>query len=248
MTPPPAKVWAGENGIKYIQPASLKSIPEELSGFSAQGRPASGWDLFVVASYGKIIPQDILDLPKHGALNVHPSLLPKYRGASPLEYQILNGEEEVGVTIMLMDAEMDHGPIIRSEILHPKTEISNIYYQELRDETAELGGEMLAEIMPKWIAGDLKSEPQNHAEATFTKKIEKEDGLIDLSGDPILNYRKIRAFTPWPGTYFYVSKGDKKIRVVIRKARPDNNELIIERVIPEGKSEMNWEDFKRNLT
>ena len=117
LTPPPVKVWAEENKIKIIQPTSLKNIDEQsrhaLDGLNDQGLPL----IFLVASYGKIIPKNILDIPTHGTLNIHPSLLPKYRGASPLETAILSGDTETGVTIIKLDEEMDHGPILIQESL-----------------------------------------------------------------------------------------------------------------------------------
>lgn len=251
MTPPLTKIWAEENKIKCIQPASLKLTHSEISNlFSIQDKPASSvWDLFVVASYGKIIPQSILDLPKHGALNVHPSLLPKYRGPTPIEYTILSGDTETAVSIILLDAEMDHGPIVAVEKINLTGEE---YFLDLIKQTAEVGGNLLANIIPELIAGKITPIEQDHARATFTKKIKKEEGLIDITGDPILNYRKIRALTPRPGTYFFVDKPNgstskKKIRVVIKKARLENDQLVIERVIPEGKKEMLWKDFARNL-
>lgn len=250
LTPPPTKVWAQENKVEVTQPATLKN-------FSAAG------DLFVIASYGKIIPKTVLDLPKHGTLNVHPSLLPKYRGATPLESAILGGDQETGVTIMLVDEEMDHGEIVASK----KYQVaSDEVYETLRDNLAKLGGETLAEVMPKWVAGEIKAEPQNHDQATYTKKIVKEDGLIDLDfscatpsvQQTIEFYRKIRAFHLWPGTYFLASTrrsssaGDSKIRVIIKSAHLDQPvnmpcRLVIDRVVPEGKKEMDWSDFARNL-
>lgn len=232
LTPPPAKIWAEENSIAVIQPESLKTIPPEFIGS----------DLFIVASYGKIIPQTILDLSKHGTLNVHPSLLPKYRGATPLEATILNGDTETGVTILLVDAEMDHGPILAVEKFVLTGEE---YYEELRDRTAKIGGEMLAKIIPDWLEGKITPEEQDHAQTTFTKKITKEDGLINLEDLAEINYRKVRAFTPWPGTYFFANKDSEQLRVVIKKARLENGQLIIDRVVPEGRAEMNWLDFER---
>ena len=120
-----------------------------------------------------------------------------------------------------------------------------MYYEKLRDESAELGANLLADILPKYLSGELVPAEQDHAQATYTKKIEKTDGLIDLSGDPELNFRKIRAFTPWPGAYFFVKKNDKDLRVLIKKAHLDNNSLVIDSVVPEGKNEMDWESFQR---
>lgn len=112
---------------------------------------------------------------------------------------------------------------------------------------AHEGGKLLAEILEPWIRGKIKEIPQDHSLATFCKKINKEDGLIDLSEDPEKNFRKIQAFSEWPRAYFFVTKGDKKIRVIIKDAELVAGELKITRVIPEGKKEMNYDDFIRNL-
>jgi methionyl-tRNA formyltransferase len=252
MTPPPAKIWASENNIPCEQPATLKLNLPDGSPNTIYNILNTTYDVFIVASYGKIIPQSILDLPKRGTLNVHPSLLPRYRGASPLESTILSGDTETGVSIMLLDAEMDHGPVLGTKKFNLTGEE---YFANLRDQTAQIGGELLAKLMPQWLAGEIKAAPQDHTQATFTKKIEKEDGLIDfdlacakLSIQQTTEiYRKIRAFTPWPGTYFFTAKESKKIRIVIKKAHLENSDLIIDRVVPEGRSEMNWSDFARNL-
>ncbi|MCX6713121.1 MAG: methionyl-tRNA formyltransferase [Candidatus Vogelbacteria bacterium] len=236
LTPPPAKLWALENHIDFLQPSSLKdpAFDLQLRTYNLQ--------LFMVASYGKIISQAILDLPAHGTLNIHPSLLPKYRGATPLESAILSGDDKTGVSIIKLDAEMDHGPILS------QTEISfedKPFYNELRDKTAEAGANLLADILPKYLSGELIPAEQDHSLATYTKKIEKTDGLIDLTANPELNYRKIRAFTPWPGAYFFIKKDERDLRVVIKKAHLDNGELIIDSVVPEGKNEMDWASFQR---
>lgn len=240
MTPPPAKVWAQENKVDFVQPAKLD---ESFLDLLREG----GFDLFVVASYGKILKQELLDIPKHGTLNVHPSLLPKLRGASPIISAILENEQKTGVTIMLLDAGMDSGPIlaqasIEAEPWPPKAiDLGELLVTE--------GGKMLAEVIPRWIAGEIKPEVQDHDKATFTKKITKEDGLIELDGDAYQNLLKIRAFNEWPGTYFFADRdtnsASRRIRVKITDADLDGDKLIIKRVVPEGKKEMDYEDFLR---
>lgn len=239
MTPPPAKVWAEQNNIPVIQPASLKNLDADH-----YQRLNSDFVFFLVASYGKIIPQSILDLPKKNTLNVHPSLLPKYRGATPLESSILAGEETTGVTIIVLDALMDHGPILAQR------EISvsqwKPFYEELRDKLAEEGANLLIEFLPSYLADKIKPGDQDHNSATLTKKISKEDGRLNFNDKPELNFRKIRALTPWPGAYFFIKHGDRNdFRIIIKKARLENDELIIERVLPEGKKEIDWESFKK---
>lgn len=226
LTPPAAKVWATANNIQCVQPERLKDFEF----------PLGPWDLFIVASYGKIIPQAILDVPTHGTLNIHPSLLPKYRGATPLESAILSDDLETGVTIIKLDAEMDHGPILAKS----RTLLDNKWCEELRDELAETGANTLADILPDWLAGKIEEQEQDHSQATFTRKVTKEDGLINLADDPILNFKKIRAYTPWPGAYFFTDKNGKQTRIIIKKAHLENKTLVIDRVIPEGKPEMDW--------
>ena len=231
LTPPPVKVWADENNIPTLQ-------PEKLDAEFRYKIQDTRYDLFIVAAYGKILKKEVLDMPAHGTLNVHPSLLPKYRGSSPIESAILAGDAETGVSIMLLDEQMDHGPVLTQEKV-PLDEATGA--TALERELAILGGSLLARSIPSWIAGTLKATAQDDTRATVTKKIKKEDGLIDLSADPTTNYRKIRAYQGWPRTYFI--KDNK--RVVIAEAEIEDNTLHIRRVIPEGKKEMGYEDFLR---
>src|SRR3989344_3583152 len=144
MTPPPIKIFAQKHNLKIIQPESL-AIKPPLGGLTAKS-----FDLFIVASYGKIIPKSILYIPKYGTLNVHPSLLPKFRGPSPIQSFILSGEEKTGATIMLMDDKIDHGSILSISNLKSK----NLNAKELEEKLAELGGQMLVDVIPKWISGE----------------------------------------------------------------------------------------------
>ncbi|MEK7589903.1 MAG: methionyl-tRNA formyltransferase [Patescibacteria group bacterium] len=236
LTSPSAKVWAQENKIDFVQPEKLDEMALDLlrEGY---------FDLFVVASYGKILKQELLDIPKHGTLNVHPSLLPKLRGASPIISAILEDEKKTGVTIMLLDAGMDSGPILAQASIEaqpwpPKaSELGKLLVSE--------GGKMLTEVIPQWIAGKITPEKQDDNKATFTKKIIKKDGLIELDGDPYKNLLKIRAFEQWPGTYFFAERNNKQIRVKITEADLEDGQLKIRKVVPEGKKEMDYEDFLR---
>ncbi|MBP7846355.1 MAG: methionyl-tRNA formyltransferase [Candidatus Pacebacteria bacterium] len=241
LTPCAVKIWANENEIKNLQPERLSGdFSAQLKSFKNQSGENLNWDVFVVVSYGKIIPQEILDLPKRGVLNVHPSLLPKYRGPSPIETAILNDELKTGVTIMLIDEKVDHGPIIVQEIVEFKEwENKNIVSEKL----ADVGGKILAKILPPWCEGSVESIEQNHDEATFTKKIEKTDAEIKLSDSPRKNFLKIMAYTPHPGAYFFTEKNGKQIRVKIVSAKYKNNTLEILRVIPEGKKEIDYSLF-----
>lgn len=231
VTPPPVKVWAEKNSIPVLQPEKLDAdFIAKLTEINA--------DLFIVAAYGKILKKEVIDMPKYGTLNVHPSLLPKYRGSSPIESAILNGDTETGVSIMLLDELMDHGPVLAQEIVALTNET---LAPELEHKLAALGGTILGDIIPDWISGAIEASPQNDAEATFTKKIKKVDGLIDPAGDPITNDRKFRAYQGWPRTYF-MHEGK---RVVTTKAKLQDGKFIIENVISEGKKEMPYEDFLR---
>lgn len=238
LTPTPAAEWAEKNGIDVIAPAKLdESVADELRN--------TEWDVFLVASYGKIIPRDILDIPRHGTLNVHPSLLPKFRGASPIRSTILADERKTGVSIMLVDEELDHGPIVAqaSVEIHDWPQTSRMLSALLAKE----GGDLLAEALPLWVKGDIVQEPQAHGEATFTKKFSKEDALIELGGDPHANLLKIRAFDGDPTAYFMTERNGRTIRVKVTGVRLDDEKLVIERVIPEGKKEMAYEDFLRGV-
>lgn len=196
-------------------------------------------DLFIVASFGKIIPQSILDLPKLGALNVHPSLLPKYRGPSPIQNQILTAEE-VGVSIIRMDAEMDHGPIVAQEkvALTPWPD----HYDVVEEKLGRAGGELLVRVLSE----SMTETAQDHEQATYIKMIKKEDGLLDLNAPAEMNYRKVLAYSTWPQAYFFFKKktGDE-VRVVVKDAVVKDGIFTPTRVIPAGKKEMDWESFLR---
>mgnify|MGYP003522609565 CR=1 FL=1 len=238
LTPPEAKVWADKENVNCLQ---LKTLRNEESFNAIKSSIKEGFDLFVVASYGKIIPQNILDIPKFKTLNIHPSLLPKLRGPSPIASSILS-EDETGVSIMRLDSEMDHGPILAQE----KIDIDwPPYADELEKISAKVGAEMLAKIIPEWINGNVNEVEQNHNEATFCSKIQKSDGEIDLNDNPEKNLRKIRAYNIWPNAFFFETTGDKKTRIIVKKAHIENGELVLDRIIPEGKKEMDYKDYLR---
>ncbi len=206
ITPPPVKTrimnyeLGIKNQIKILQPEKLNP-----SSFSIHD---SLFDLFVVAAYAKIIPAEILKIPRLGVIGVHPSLLPKHRGPSPIQSVILNGDKETGAALYLMDALVDHGPILESRKL--KIE-SRINYLELERQLAELGGDLLVEVLPKFVEGEIKPEIQNEDEATFTKKFTTQDAFVNYSdlleaenGDfnlALMIDRKIRAFVAEPGAW-----------------------------------------------
>lgn len=224
LTPPPVKIFAEERGISVLQPTALKN--DSIIDAIAALRP----DFFIVAAYGKIIPKGILDIPKKGGINIHPSLLPKYRGPSPIQAAILNGDETTGVTIMLMDEEMDHGPILAQRIFKEveppvRGSTSRPTAEELSKNLAELGAQLLIETIPKWLAGEITPQEQDHAKATYTKIIMKEDGRIDWRKSAEEIERMARAYAPWPSAWTIMcdTKGRTKrrgmMRVKILKAR-----------------------------
>ena len=242
LTPSPVKVWATSHGVPTYEPESLVQ-----NNHVQQLLEKEAIDLCIVVAYGKIIPQDILDIPKFGTLNVHPSLLPTLRGASPIRSAIREDKSTTGVTIMLLDALLDHGPILAQKEFNFGPDIWPLRGRELDTRLAHSGGILLVETIPEWIAGNIVPREQEHAQATFCSKITKEMGEINLAGDGYMNLLKIRAFDGWPGTYFFYEKNEKNIRVKIIDAElnPDKT-LRILRVIPEGKSEMSYDDFIRN--
>ncbi len=258
LTPPPVKAVAEKYGIKILQPESLRNNLSLVSCLLSLRA-----DVGIVIAYGKIIPSEIINLPKHGMLNIHPSLLPKYRGPSPIQSAILNGEKETGITIMKIDEEIDHGPILKMQNL----KIKNQNYKELETELSKLGAELLIEVLPDYLAGKITPQPQNHAEATFTKMIKTEDGRIGEKDTAERAYNKIRALNPEPGTYINIKNGDKNFRLKILNAElpasPENQPktgilfirdrtlmlglkdgcIKLTQVQPEGKNPMSGEDF-----
>ena len=239
IKPTLTKVWAEAHGIPVLQPEKLRDNEDLFSSLQAINA-----DVFVVASYGKIIPERFLNIPKAQTLNVHPSLLPDLRGPSPIETAILRDIKNTGVTIMRLDKEMDHGPtVIQKEFTvneWPKRE-------ELEKTLGAVGGELLADIFPDWVLGKIEEKEQDHSKATYCKKIEKQDAQLDLSADPYENFRKIRAYSGWPNAFYFLEHSGKKIRVVINDAKFENRSLLLTRVTPEGKKEMDYHDFLRGL-
>lgn len=231
VTPPPPKVWAEARGIKVLQP---KKLDEEFVRMIEGVKP----DISVVVAYGKILPERLLDIPKFGMLNVHYSLLPKYRGATPVESAILNGEKETGISIQKMVFALDAGPIVAEE----RTAIlENETAPELRTRLNDLAKKLLPKVIRQVAEGLGTYREQEHGKATSTKKIKKEDGLIDPNGDPETNHRKFRAYFGWPGTYFFQNGK----RMIIKDAKLVDGKFVIKRVLPESGHEKNYDDAER---
>ncbi len=208
LTPSPVKVLAEQLNLPVLQP--LKARDES---FISQLRVLQP-DLIVVIAYGQILPQSILDLAPHGCLNVHTSILPKYRGAAPIQWAIADGEPETGVTVMKMDAGLDTGPVLtmRTTPILP-TDDSQI----LHDRLAQLGAELLTETIPAYVAGNIQPQPQPATGSTYAAKIKKEDGQIDWNRLAVENWNRLRAFTPWPGAFTFLQTEPKPMLLKIQR-------------------------------
>jgi len=191
---PPTKVVALAHDLPVLQPPRLRH-PEVVAELETLAP-----EVIVVAAYGQILPPEVLAIPPKGCLNVHASLLPRYRGAAPIAAAILAGEEETGVTIMLMDEGMDTGPILAQAICPISPQDTR---GSLSAKLAQLGAELLIDTLPRWLAGEIEPRPQDHSQATYSRMIAKEDGLIDWSQSAVEIWRRCRAYYPWPSTYTY---------------------------------------------
>jgi len=253
LTPPPAKLIAKEYNIPVLQPAKVKECKTEIEN----AHP----DLLIVAAYGNLVPNDVLEIAQFGSLALHPSLLPQYRGPSPIQTAILEGEKETGVTIFVMDEQIDHGKIvssIRYQVSGKET------YESLSRELAQLGAKLLIETIPKWIAGEITPQLQDETKASHTAMIKKEDGKIDWHKSAAQIERQIRAFSLWPGSFTFWKKLQLKIvtaRTAHLQTEPvgkiflsPNNELavqcgndalIVEELQLEGKNPTKADAFLR---
>lgn len=202
LTPPPVKVAAGAAGIPVLQPVKIRTEEffAELSSYAP--------DLICVTAYGRILPKSILDLPKYGCVNVHASLLPKLRGAAPVNWAIVRGESVTGVTTMLMDEGMDTGGmLLRREVAIEEDDTG----ESLSRKLSVVGGELLIETLPLYVEGKLRPEKQDESQATYAPIIKKEDGLIDWS-KPAHDIRNlVRGMLPWPGGYTFL--GGKMLKI-----------------------------------
>ncbi len=237
ITPPPTKqrIARQETGSKetidILQPEKIdKQFLEILKTYKA--------DFYVVTAYGKMLPGELLTIPPHGVIGVHPSLLPKLRGASPIQSAILENVEQTGTTLFLIDEKMDHGPIIKSQSL----EIENQNYETLQNELAQLSGNLLIQVLPKFMKGEIQPYPQNETLATYTKKFVSDDGYIEYASlkkalegvspkDAITIDRKIRGLNPEPGVYTIMQ--GKRIKLLA--ARLKNGHLSLIKIQKEGR-------------
>ncbi len=229
---------AGMAPIEAVRNAKAPLDPEHLKSLGA--------DFFLVAAFGKILKKEILEIPPKGVIGVHPSLLPKYRGASPVQSAILNGEKETGTTLFLIDEKVDHGPVI---VMDKLAIGSDDTYRTLVEKLAHLSADLILKTIPKWLAGEIKPVVQNEAETTFTKKFISADAEIRLTSliSPISQHEawlKIRALNPEPGTYSILKlKNGKDLRLKLLKSDFSDNRLKIEEVQPDGKKAMKLKEF-----
>ena len=225
------KLLGEKHKIPVFQPTLIENCKLKIENLQP--------DLAVVVAYGQIIPQEILDIPKHGFINIHPSLLPKYRGSSPIQAAILNDDKETGVSIIQLDEKMDHGDVVASVRL--KTEDIRLGYQELSEKLSNIGAKLLIKTLPDYLSGKVKAKPQDHTKATFTKLIKKTDGEINWNQPVEFIERQIRAYNPWPSTYTFW--GGRRIKIC--QAHIEYDKLVIDQVQPEGKRQMTWQEFKK---
>lgn len=251
LTPPPVKAAADELGIAVIQPERLRQ-PEAMAQLKAWAP-----DLIVVAAFGQILRPEVLDMPKYGCINVHASLLPRWRGAAPIQAAILAGDVETGITIMQMDPGIDTGPMLSQRgipILPDDTGGS------LFGKLSALGGELLLETLPPFIAGELLPQPQPAEGATYAPMLKKEDGLLDFTRPAAELERRVRAMSPWPGAFMawqgetlkihkaHVAEGKAKVaEQVIVDGCPAigtaDSILVFDELQPPGKKPMPGKDF-----
>ena len=194
LTPPPVKVVAEELGLPILQPNTLRD-PDFRAGL-AELHPA----VTVLVAYGEYVAPTLLDLPRRGSINLHPSLLPRWRGSTPIQSAILAGDEVTGASVILMDRGLDTGPILAQRAMPIGPEET---HPELSEHLAYLGAELLGETLPLWLRGEIEPVPQPEAGATLTRTLKKEDGLIEWQQPAEQIARRVRALQPWPGTYTY---------------------------------------------
>jgi methionyl-tRNA formyltransferase len=253
-TAPDIKIFATDAGTPVFQPERVRD-PDAIS-WIADLEP----EMIVVAAYGQILPQSLLDLPEHGSLNVHASLLPRWRGAAPIQAAIHNGDKETGVTIMQMDAGLDTGPILSQRTIMLEAEDTG---GALTERLSHIGASLLIETIPPYLAGDIAPQPQDDTLATHAPMLSKRDGKLDLQATAEQLARQIRAFEPWPGSF--LMWGDRRLAVKRAHTASHNGVatgkvtiienapavatregmLVLDIIQPAGKREMSGEAFIR---
>lgn len=262
LTPPPIKAEAEKYQIPVFQPGRINNLKSQIANLKSQ--------IIIVAAYAQIIPEEILNLPKYGCINIHGSLLPKYRGAACVQAAILNNDKQTGITIIKMDKGLDTGPILWQDKINIESgDTAGALYEKL----SLLGAKILPVAIKKYIAGEIKPIPQNNAKASYVKRLKKQDGLIDWAKSAVEIERFIRAMAPWPSAYTITKNKKQKTKnslmlklleseheiLQINKNKYKigeiflyNNKLavqcgkdalIIKKLQLEGKKEMKSEDF-----
>lgn len=248
----PVKQLAVAKGLTVLQPQKVRGV-----GFADELRALAA-DVAVVTAYGKLLPRDVLDVPRHGCVNVHASLLPRFRGAAPIQWAIASGDEKTGVCLMKMDEGMDTGPVIdRAELPILPTDTS----ATLHDKLAALGGEVLRRALPRYLAGELRPVAQASEGVVLAPMIQKEDGQLDFTRPAVELERRLRAFTPWPGAFTRLQGALLKIhQAKVREGKGEagtvlavgpsglevacgQGSLLLEALQPEGKRVMSARDF-----
>ena len=229
----PVHELAESHDIPVFTPKSLRKSEEEQASFAALNA-----DVAIVAAYGLLLPKSVLDAPKHGCINIHASLLPRWRGASPIQHAIWKGDDKSGVTIMQMEEGLDTGPMI----LKKETPITaTTTAQALHDSLSAMGGPMIIEVLDTMArTGNVQAEIQDDTLATYAPMLKKTDGEIDPSAPAHATDRQIRALNPWPGTYTEGAKG----RLKILQAHIDGDMIVYDLVQPEGKKPMDLQSAK----
>jgi methionyl-tRNA formyltransferase len=257
MLPPPVKALADRLGIPTSQPERLHKDSAALAQLRAWNP-----DLIVVAAFGQILRPGVLDLPPHGCLNIHASLLPRWRGAAPIQAAILHGDSQTGVTIMKMDPGVDTGPILsqRALSIDPADTAGT-----LAEKLAQLGAALLQDTLPAYLAGEIQPQQQQDALATFAPMLQKNEGNLDFARPAEYLARQVRAFQPWPGASLQWSGGPLKIHAAHSEAAESPGSgvfvihagwpavgastglLVLDRVQPAGKKAMPGRDFLRGV-
>ena len=252
LTPPPVKIMAEELGVEVFQPKTLRTE----DAYTKLKQRAS--DVIVVAAFGQILRENILNLPPYGCINVHASLLPRWRGAAPINAAILHGDTETGITIMKMDAGLDTGPILAKRAI-PITKEDTA--GSLSEKLAQLGSELLIETLPKYISGEITPSPQPDEGSTYAPMLSKKDGELDFNQAAEFLSRKVRSFNPWPGTFTYWKSqplkilnsfpiqqtlgvpGSRTIYEDLPAISTQSGTLVIQNLQPAGKKPMNGQVF-----
>jgi methionyl-tRNA formyltransferase len=222
LTPPPVKVLAQEHGLTVLQPEKLRK-DEAAMGWLREQAP----DFFITVAYGQILSQAVLDIPKYGTVNCHASLLPEYRGPNPIQWAILDGKPDTGITTMLTEKGVDTGAMLKKVILPIEADDTT---ESLTQKLSQAGGPLLLATLREMVAGTLTPEPQAHDKATHAPKLEKEDGYLDWNTPTLTLHNRIRALQPWPGAYTQI--GDLRLKVLRARPLVGNSEVLLKNTAP----------------